>query len=1151
MKTCFRLALLLCLATPLQAQTPPKDVKIHEVGKDGLKIDGKLTQDDPPLVNVPVAELKGAPHQVFHVKLHKGQHYIIDLVSKDFDAFLVLEDAAGKRLAYDDDSGGGLNSRIAFSASSDGVVRLLAAALDKKPGAFQLNMRVGELSEEAKLAAEAVTLDREVDQLYQRGQAAEAVAKMRQALAIRQKLYPVSKYPDGHTELATALNNLGFMLQAMGLAEKALPYYEQGLAMAHKLCPASKYPDGHSYLAVSLNNMGFVLSAMGQPEKALPYYEDGLAMRRRVYPASKFPNGHPDLANGLNNLGVVLQAMGRAEKALPFYEQSLAMRRKLYPESSFPDGHADLARSLNNLGTLLDNMGEADRALHFYEQSLAMRRALYPVLKYPSGHPLLVRSLTNLGNSLRDMGQPDNALIHHEQALAMCRKLYPLAKYPDGHPDLLHALHNLGTLLYVNGQPEKALAYFDQRLDMTRLLYPQSKYPNGHFDLAYSLDRLGGVSKSLNQAEAALSYYKQALGMQRTLYPVSKYPDGHPDLALAFKTLGGFLLKSMGQAEEALQFYEQSHAIYCKLYPASKYPDGHPDLATSLSDLGFTHTATGQSEQALSLYAQSLAMKQKLVDREIRTSSEAQALARIAELRGRTSSYFFSEAVTRPETATSSYSVVWAEKGTVQRLLARRHLAASVQRQQSAEVRQQFARLTELRRETGRLLNQPGRDLAARDKRLVELRDEQELLERDLAKQVPVLDRDKNLAKLQPSDLRALLPTQTVLLDFVRYSHDEKGRYVGERYLAFVLAKDQPIQRIELGDAKEIDRVITAWRTAIQSRKSSAAPGRLQDLVWDKLARHIPAGTKTLFIAPDGDLAQLSWAALPIGPGKVLLEDYSVATVPHGRFLLEQLKYPPKYESAESVLALGDVAYHSKTWNDLPGTAVELKSLALRAPVTLTAADATMARVLAELPKAHYAHFATHGFFDAETLTAEKKREAEALKLRQFGDETRRVAAKNPLAFTGLVLSGGEVMTGLNLVDLPLENLKLVTLSACETGLGEYTGGEGVQGLQRAFHLAGCPNVVASLWKVNDAATAALMTKFYHEMWVLKKPPIEALREAQLTIYRHPELIPILASDRGRPLLDKAARLPETPPTSAKRADTKLWAAFVLSGLGK
>jgi CHAT domain-containing protein len=143
-------------------------------------------------------------------------------------------------------------------------------------------------------------------------------------------------------------------------------------------------------------------------------------------------------------------------------------------------------------------------------------------------------------------------------------------------------------------------------------------------------------------------------------------------------------------------------------------------------------------------------------------------------------------------------------------------------------------------------------------------------------------------------------------------------------------------------------------------------------------------------------------------------------------------------------------------------------------------------------------------------------------------------------------LSNGEVLSGLGVVDLPLQNTQLVTLSACDTGLGDLTGGEGVQGLQRAFHLAGCPNVVASLWQVNDAATAALMTKFYHEMWINKKPPIEALRDAQLTIYRRPDLIPELAAARG-------LKLEPTQPLAAgsKTAPTQLWAGFVLSGVGK
>jgi CHAT domain-containing protein len=127
--------------------------------------------------------------------------------------------------------------------------------------------------------------------------------------------------------------------------------------------------------------------------------------------------------------------------------------------------------------------------------------------------------------------------------------------------------------------------------------------------------------------------------------------------------------------------------------------------------------------------------------------------------------------------------------------------------------------------------------------------------------------------------------------------------------------------------------------------------------------------------------------------------------------------------------------------------------------------------------------------------------------------------------------------------------------SACETGLGEVAGGEGAFNLQRAFHLAGAKNVVASLWKVDDQATTALMTLFYDKMWRQNKPPLDALREAQLTLYHHPERIGVLAKERG-PNFDKVVGLPVRPDKAVKtqaggKAPTKLWAAFVLSGLGR
>jgi CHAT domain-containing protein len=109
-----------------------------------------------------------------------------------------------------------------------------------------------------------------------------------------------------------------------------------------------------------------------------------------------------------------------------------------------------------------------------------------------------------------------------------------------------------------------------------------------------------------------------------------------------------------------------------------------------------------------------------------------------------------------------------------------------------------------------------------------------------------------------------------------------------------------------------------------------------------------------------------------------------------------------------------------------------------------------------------------------------------------------------------------------------------------------------VFGLQKAFHLAGCQTVVASMWKVDDDATAALMGLFYRGLWVDRLGPREALRRAQLTLYRHPDLIGVLARKRGADFTETDLPAAAAAPSAAgPTARTSQWAAFVLSGAGR
>jgi hypothetical protein len=201
-------------------------------------------------------------------------------------------------------------------------------------------------------------------------------------------------------------------------------------------------------------------------------------------------------------------------------------------------------------------------------------------------------------------------------------------------------------------------------------------------------------------------------------------------------------------------------------------------------------------------------------------------------------------------------------------------------------------------------------------------------------------------------------------------------------------------------------------------------------------------------------------------------------------------------------------------------------------PATVVAQRGGFRALPATGPEAQSARDLFHATFadqPAEVLTGALPTEAE-LKRRLDGGRWRVVH----LATHGFFESPTRI--------LALRGCDLVVLSACETGLGNLESGQGVLGLQRAFQAAGARAVVASLWKVDDAATGVLMDRFYSNLWTRKLPTLEALRQAQLAVLNDPGLV---EAHRGtlaqRGLGPKAEKLEQggdggsTSPSGAER----------------
>ena len=166
-------------------------------------------------------------------------------------------------------------------------------------------------------------------------------------------------------------------------------------------------------------------------------------------------------------------------------------------------------------------------------------------------------------------------------------------------------------------------------------------------------------------------------------------------------------------------------------------------------------------------------------------------------------------------------------------------------------------------------------------------------------------------------------------------------------------------------------------------------------------------------------------------------------------------------------------------------------------------------------------HLATHGFFFPDPTPQPPKGGVGNNSPLGAGGEPVFKISDQPMIRSGLVLAGANhawtggkplpgmedgILTAYEISQMNLAATDLVVLSACETGLGDIEGNEGVYGLQRAFKIAGAKYLVMSLWQVPDFQTEALMTAFYTEWLVGKKSIPEAFRSARRQVRQeHPE----------------------------------------------
>ncbi|HWA98638.1 MAG TPA: tetratricopeptide repeat protein [Pirellulales bacterium] len=925
-------------------------------------------------------------------------------------------------------------------------------------------------------------------------------------------------------------------LSGQGKYREAVPLVDQSLTLRRQVLG-----DTHHLVAVTWMWLGFLHNELRDAKRAEAADRKALEIRKQT-----LGEMHPHYAMSLHNLATMYDNMGDYERAEPLYRQAANIT-----EHALGPTHPLYATSLSCLATLYYNQGQYVRAEPLYKQALEIRRQALG-----ETNSEYAQSMHNLAELYSVMGDYGRAEPLFKQALKIEQQVHG-----EMHPDYARSLNNLAILYFNQGDYAQAETLYRQALEIRKQALGEM-----HPDYAQSLNNLAQLYSAIDSYARAEPLLNQALEIRRQMLG-----EGHPDFALSLSNLA-LLYDTTGDYARAEPLYRQALEI-------RKHALGemHPDYATSLNNLAILELATGRPGEAEQLLRRAVGIQRRELDLTAAVQSERQQLTMTSQRRWALDNYV-SAALAAGIPPDELYTELAAWKGSVS---AQQQLVRARQRALAADKDSELGRLfadldTKSRRLAAlyRYVPKPAEAASVQNtlRELIESVD-------DLQERLSQLDSEfhRNWAERHVSldDLRRSIPSNTALVDLLEYDHyvpstEKRKKPIWERrVVAFVVRGDQGVVCVPLGGSATIGALIAAWRDGYGALPASDGkpPGaELRRLLWQPLVSQL-SGIESVLISPDGALAQLPWSALPgERSGTFLVEERAIAVIPIPQLLPELLRHETHVGPPDSLLLAGDIDY-----GDDPQRAPELpapRAAASRPPVgqplhfgrlaaaqselssirdwyeqadangsvqVLRRSKATEAAFRHEAPQYPWIHLITHGFF-ASTETAARST--------QFSPEPVSFGLLSGLAFAGANAppsTGNDdgILTALEVAALDLSRVDTVVLSACETGLGQAAAGEGLLSLQRSFQVAGAKTVVASLWKVPDAATSRLMQRFYENLWDKKMGKLAALREAQIWLLRD-------QGNRGlmldAPTVDRGAN---DPPNGLSPF---YWAAFVLSG---
>lgn len=783
-----------------------------------------------------------------------------------------------------------------------------------------------------------------------------------------------------------------------------------------------------------------------QISKSAPFQAKSLAENTLVFIEKELPQNPELKARCLTLLGLSNLNLGRNDEAL---------EKLLEAENNIDTENLLMANCYNALGIVYGNMKNNTLAIQYHEKSLSIKRKL------------LGRKDIEVANSFNNLGllftvdDPLQALIYFNRA----KQIYDL-KLGNSDPRTIRTVSNMAFANVEQENYEEGLRLFNE----INSIY-QKIYPDKHVNKAYILSSIGRVYLKKGDLDQAVNYQNQALQMY-----ISLLGEKHPDIANSYFLLGE-IYKGKSKFQEAAEFYQ--HAIYANLpSQASSSLYDLPELSNYLNaDILL------RSLQAKAIALEALHFEKTLNIRDLTGAINTYTLCDQLITIVRRQRLNEQDKIRLGEIAKEVYesgiqlSIILSE----QSLKKNYYLKTAFDFCERSKSSVLLEAITESKAKS--FAGIPNELIVLEDS----LKDEIAFIEQQLAQAENLDDQDmKDLLFSYQNEYRTFIvnletnypnyfnlkysQSLATLEDIQRELNDNAALlsyFIGKDELYIFMVTKKKIKAFRKPKIAGFDKQTTGFRNAIKYNIKNAFIKSAQEL-HAQLIPDLPNSISELIILPDGVLGTIPFEAL-VNPKNESSEYASLS------FLLKNYHISYDYSATlftqrssnddrinPKILLIAPVSFEKNEvkMSNLPDSKTEIDEIRYlfigsNCEATIqTGEDASESNFKEEdLGKYRFVHFATHG----------QVNESEPALSRIFLSPDKG--------------EDGSLYTG-EIYNLKI-NADLVTLSACETGLGKVAKGEGIVGLSRALQYAGANNIIVSLWQVADASTSQMMIEFY------------------------------------------------------------------------